>query len=286
MDDGMNQSAGKAALNEHERGELCQLIEQSSGIVFDESRERFFTSRVAEHMHTRGLANGSELLRLVRRSTLEYDTLLERLLTQETRFFRYPGLFAALQQQVLPELQKSKFWERESTIRVWSAGCASGEEPYSIALCAAEAGGPRSLTITATDISREALERAARGIYPARVLENLTPEQIRKYFQPDVDGFAVSPGLRALVRFAMMNLAQPVYLGRFECIFCMNVLIYFGDELRTRLIKRFFDTLVPGGYLFLGHAESVANVPVQFCQTFLNGVRLLQRPREIAGGMQ
>jgi chemotaxis protein methyltransferase CheR len=96
-----------------------------------------------------------------------------------------------------------------------------------------------------------------------------------------------------MVKFAPMNLAQPLYLGRFDCIFCMNVLIYFGEELRSKLIQRFYETLEPGGYLFLGHAESVANAPVRFHQTFLNGARLLQKPmqnqacrEQAAGGAQ
>ena len=88
----------------------------------------------------------------------------------------------------------------------------------------------------------------------------------------------MKPVLREMVKFAPMNLAQPVYLGRFDCIFCMNVLIYFGEELRSKLIQRFYEYLEPGGYLFLGHAESVANVPVKFKQKVMNGARLLQKP--------
>jgi len=84
--------------------------------------------------------------------------------------------------------------------------------------------------------------------------------------------------LREMVKFAPLNLAQPVYLGRFDCIFCMNVLIYFSVELRSTLIQRFYESLEPGGYLFLGHAESVSEAPVKFHQTFINGERLLQKP--------
>ncbi len=165
--------------------ELQLLIEQRSGIVFDESRERFLTSRVVEHMHRKRLSYGMELLRLVRNSNVEYDTMLERLLTQETRFLRYPGLFSAFLQHVLPEMQERKFWDKEPTLRVWSAGCASGEEPYSIALSireAADSGAGLDASIMATDISREALERADRGVYGGRVLENLSPLQIATYF--------------------------------------------------------------------------------------------------------
>jgi chemotaxis protein methyltransferase CheR len=287
----MNQQAVNPVLSEHELEELRLLIEQHSGIVFDESRQRFFVSRLAEHLRDSGLGSGTELLRQIRNSNLAYDNMLERLLTQETRFLRYPALFHAFEHQVLPELQKSKFWDREHTLKIWSAGCASGEEPYSIALCVAEAAGRKAgldASIMATDISREALERAERGVYPRRSLENLTPEQTNSYFTEGEDGFAVKPALRSMIRFAPMNLAQPVYLGRFECIFCMNVLIYFGTELRNKLIRRFYDTLEPGGYLFLGHAESAANAPVNFVKSFSNGARLMQKPLSASatGGSQ
>jgi chemotaxis protein methyltransferase CheR len=274
----MNETGVNPVLTEHEVRELQLLIEQRSGVVFDESRERFLTSRVVEHMHRKRLTYGVELLRMVRGSNVEYDTMLERLLTQETRFLRYPGLFSAFEQHVLPEMQ-----ERNSDrgLRIWSAGCASGEEPYSIALSVCEAAGLRGgleASIMATDISREALERAGRAVYSPRVLENLSGPQIANYFIQQGDTYQVKPVLREMVKFAPMNLAQPLYLGRFDCIFCMNVLIYFGAELRSKLIQRFFEYLEPGGYLFLGHAESVANVPVKFHQTFMNGARLLQKP--------
>jgi chemotaxis protein methyltransferase CheR len=277
----MMEASTNPVLTEHEVRELQLLIEQRSGIVFDDSRERFLTSRVVEHMQRKHLTYGMELLRKVRASNLEYDTMLERLLTQETRFLRYPGLFSAFEQHVLPELQNRTCAGEDRTLRIWSAGCASGEEPYSIALSICEAarlGAPIEARIIATDISREALERADRGIYNRRVLENLSLPQIADYFVQTGDSYQVKPILREMVKFAPMNLAQPVYLGRFECIFCMNVLIYFGAELRSKLIQRFFEYLEPGGYLFLGHAESVANIPVKFNQTIMNGARLLQKP--------
>jgi len=267
-------------LSEHEVRELQLLIEQRSGIVFDDSRERFLTTRVVEHMQRKRLTYGVELLRMVRASNVEYDSMLERLLTQETRFMRYPGLFQAFEQHVLPVLYQ-KFWEKEFTLRIWSAGCASGEEPYSIAISMCEAFGVQSALegcIVATDISREALERADQGVYSKRVLENLSGAQIANYFTRSGENYKVKPVLREMVKLAPMNLAEPLYLGRFDCIFCMNVLIYFGEALRSKLIQRFYEYLEPGGYLFLGHAESVANVPVKFNQTIMNGTRLLQKP--------
>ena len=287
----MNEAEVNPVLTGHEVRELQLLIEQRSGIMFDESRERFLTTRVVEHMQRKRLNYGLELLRLVRASNVEYDNLLERLLTQETSFLRYPALFSAFEKQVVPELLERKFWDKDGGLRIWSAGCASGEEPYSIALsiCNAAAAGLGTIppaSIMATDVSREALERAGRGQYSGRALENLSPSEIGAYFMPMGEQYQVRPVLRNMVRFAPMNLAQAVYLGKFDCIFCMNVLIYFGEELRSKLIQRFYEYLEPGGYLFLGHAESVANVPVKFLQKFSNGARLLQKPLQHAAAQE
>jgi len=268
-------------VTEHELNEIRALIETRSGILFDESRERFFSTRVREHMHHRRLSFGAELLRNIQGSNAEYDHLLERLLTQETRFRRYPEIFEALEKKILPELHMKKFWENPRTLRIWSAGCATGEEPYSIAisLCdTLEFADAWNLSILATDISRQALQIAERGVYTKRVLEHLSPRQIEMYFQKVGDQFMVKPKVRNLVSFAPMNLAQSVYVGRFDCIFCMNVLIYFSDEKRAQLIQRFFEYLEPGGYLFLGHAETATGLPIKFNQIVHEGARLLQKP--------
>ena len=117
-------------LTEHEMGELRRLVEQRSGILFDESRDRFLRSRLEEHMQTKRVERGADLLRTVRGSNVEYEAMLERLLTQETSFFRYPDVYAALEKRVLPEMHMKKFWENPRSLRIWSAGCATGEEPY------------------------------------------------------------------------------------------------------------------------------------------------------------
>src|SRR5512143_3764605 len=129
----------QATVSTHELSEIRALIEQRSGIHFDDSRERFLITRLREHMVEKRMLHGTDLMRLVRGSNVEYDSLVERLLTQETSFFRYPAVFSALERKVLPELHMQKFWESPRSLRVWSAGCASGEEPYSIAITLSEA---------------------------------------------------------------------------------------------------------------------------------------------------
>jgi chemotaxis protein methyltransferase CheR len=260
-------SAPAATCSEHEFDELRILVERRSGILFDASRERFFSSRVHHYISEKRLGSGSDLLRRVLSSNVEYDTLLESLLTQETSFFRYPGVFEALRKKVWPHFQIQKFWDNPRTLRVWSAGCATGEESYSIAISLDEhlpSADAWKIEILATDISRQALCQAERGVYPRRSLGMLPPAQIENHFIRAGEQFTIKPQYRRWVSFAQMNLAQAVYVGRQDCIFCMNVLIYFSEERRRELIRRFYDSLEPGGYLFLGHAESIAKAPVRF----------------------
>jgi chemotaxis protein methyltransferase CheR len=274
-----------AGVSEHELSEIRALIELRSGIHFDQSRERFFSSRIREHVSARKLAHGSDLLRAIRNSNVEYDTLLERLLTQETSFFRYPDVFDALEKKVLPELHMKKFWENPRTLRIWSAGCSTGEEPYSIAVTVAETlefAEAWNIHILATDVSRNALQHAERGVYSRRALDRLTPKQIATYFSQAGDQHTAKARIRNMISFAPMNLAQAVYMGRFDCIFCMNVMIYFSEERRNALIQRFHEYLEPGGYLFLGHAETVAGAPVKFQTIVHRDCQIHQKPLETA----
>ena len=125
--------ATTVTLTESELDEIRTLIEQRSAILFDASRERFFSTRIREYLKEKEIAGGRELLQLVKGSSTEYEELLERLLTQETSFFRYPAVYEALEKRILPEVQERKFWQSPRTLRIWSAGCSTGEESYSIA---------------------------------------------------------------------------------------------------------------------------------------------------------
>lgn len=271
-------------VSEHELSEIRGLIESRSGILFDDSRERFFSARVREHLESRKLAHGTDLIRLIQNSNVEYDSLLQRLLTQETAFFRYPSVFEALEKRVLPELQTRKFWENPRSLRIWSAGCATGEEAYSIAMTVAgvlEFAEAWNVHLLATDISRQALQCAENGVYDARDMEPVSLPQREQYFSRSGSQFVVKPQLRNMVTFAPMNLAQVVYMGKFDCIFCMNVLIYFSEERRSQLVQRFFDYLEPGGYLFLGHAESINRADVKFETHIYRDVQIYQKPASL-----
>jgi chemotaxis protein methyltransferase CheR len=268
-------------LSEHELSEIRMLIEERTGICFDESRERFFSTRVREHLRAKGLHRGSELLRCMRKSNVEYEALLERLLTQETSFFRYSGVYEAFEKRVLPELHVKKFWKNPRTLRIWSAGCSTGEEPYSIAITIADSlsfADSWNVEILATDVGRQALKHAERGIYSGRSISSVSEKQLVNHFSRASAGQQVKPRLRKMVSFAQMNLASPVYLGRMDVIFCMNVLIYFSEERCRALVQRFYETLEPGGYLFLGHSESISKMPVKFQAIVLNDCILYRKP--------
>jgi chemotaxis protein methyltransferase CheR len=272
-----------AAATASELDEFRTLIEERSAILFDASRERFFAPRVNQYLRESGEPDAAGLLRRIRASNVEYDRFLESLLTQETSFFRYPAIFQALERVVLPEVQARKMWRNPRVLRIWSAGCSTGEEPYSIAITVADTlpfADAWQIEILATDISREALQAAERGVYAGRSLASVSPEQLQAHFKKLGDTWQVKPRLRRMISFAPMNLARSVYVGRMDCIFCMNVLMYFSEERRNELLQRFYDALEPGGLFFLGHSESMKNAPVKFqtavygdCQYYVKPVR-------------
>jgi len=270
-----------ARLTESELDEIRTLIEQRSAILFDSSRERFFSTHVRAYAEEKGLPSGAALLSHVRASSVEYEALLESMLTQETSFFRYPAVFEALKKQILPEVQERKFWENPRTLRIWSAGCSTGEESYSIAITVSDAlkfAEAWEIEILATDISRRALRHAERGVYSRRGLQDVSLGQVEAYFTPVKHGFQVKPRIRRMISFAQMNLAESVYTGKFDCIFCMNVLMYFSEERRLAILRRYYDALEPGGYFLLGHSETLTNAPVKFEPLVIGDCRLYRKP--------
>jgi chemotaxis protein methyltransferase CheR len=270
-----------AGLSEHELREIRMMIEERTGICFDESRERFLSTRVHEHLHANKFARGTDLLRAMRKTNVEYEALLERVLTQETSFFRYPGVYDAFEKRILPELHTKKFWNNPRTLRVWSAGCSTGEEPYSIAITIADAlsfSDAWNVEILASDVGRVALKHAERAIYSGRSLAAVGEKQLAAHFTPVKEAFQIKPRIRKTITFTQMNLASAVYVGRMDVIFCMNVLIYFSEERRRTLVQRFYDSLEPGGYLFLGHSESISKMPVKFQAIVLNDCILYRKP--------
>jgi len=182
---------------------------------------------------------------------------------------------------VLPELHTRKFWQNPRSFRIWSAGCSTGEEPYSAAITIADTlsfADAWNVEILATDIGRNALNIAERAVYSGRSIGSVSEKQLATHFQPVDGGQQVRLRLRKMVNFVQMNLTNSVYVGKMDVIFCMNVLIYFSEERRRELVQHFYSVLEPGGYLFLGHSESISKMPVKFQAIVLNDCILYRKP--------
>lgn len=263
----MHKLSTTAAVLEHELSELRLILERKTGALLDTDAETL-SAIVAEFLASRRLASAQELLAKLRSSDSECESLAERLLDGETCFFRHPAAFESLTKVVLPNLQARRAGDHPRSIRIWSAGCSTGEEPYSIAMSVCEVvngnGGGWNVHIVASDIRQKALEAAERGLYPQTGLEPVPRALVQAYFARVGQHFLIKPRVRNLVTFSSMNLAKPAYIGQFDCIFCMDVLPHFSTAQRAALVQRLHLYLQPGGYLFLGQGEKLPVVDVSF----------------------
>jgi chemotaxis protein methyltransferase CheR len=188
--------------------------------------------------------------------------MIDALTTNHTSFFREPAHFDFLANSVLPELAGRE------RISIWSAACSSGEEPYSIAFCLLKhlpAPDGRKIRILATDISTRVLSNAQRGAYPAERFQSIPPAELRQFLLRGEDQwrgwFQVKKPVREMIEFRRVNLMESLAdLGHFPVIFCRNVMIYFDKDTQQSLVQRLTDRLEPGGYLFIGHAESLNRI--------------------------
>jgi len=251
---------------------VSRLVADLCGVVLDETKGYLIESRLSDIAKDAGCEAFSELYYKVRYAndkTLQ-NKIIDAITTQETLFFRDTSPFDALQFKALPELIDARaataFPKR---IRIWSAACSTGQEPYSIAMTLNELIpdiATWDVTITATDICDTAIKQASRGIYrAAEIQRGMKPTLLRKYFTEEGDGWKAKDELRGLISFQRINLLKPfVAMGPFDVIFCRNVAIYFKPEDRRSLFNRLADALVPDGYMFVGSSESLADLGPRF----------------------
>jgi two-component system CheB/CheR fusion protein len=326
---------------EHELSELRLLVERQTGILLD-CPNSALAAHVAEYLESQELETPAALLDRLRSSDQDPAMLpmfLDGVLNVNTGFFRHPGAMNALARQVAPQLYARKSDDGPCTLRIWSAGCGTGEEAYSIAmaLCSVVSGGNSatngssngnatkevksaagrnggivdnsvppvpgqgmkdwSIHIVGSDLLRSSIEVAERGLYPQSALAGLPPASIRACFskigsptgsqegQQNSAGngsngahLLVKPRLRSLVTFNTMNLTKPVYIGRFDCIFCMDVLPHLSRSQRNALIERLHLYLEPGGYLFLSQTEKLSVANLNFRSETFDGYTFHRKP--------
>lgn len=347
---------------EHELSELRLLVERQTGILLD-CPNSALAAHVADYLETHELESPAALMARLRASDQDPSVLpafLDGVLNANTGFFRHPGAMNALARQVIPQLYARKSEDGPSTLRIWSAGCGTGEEAYSIAMALCEAlpngngngngngssngngnkdakeksaagrnggivenGIPAGTTqgakdwsihIIGSDLLPSAIEVAERGLYPQSALTGLPPAAIRASFSKignpngSTNGaqegsqngatngssagssngsgngssngahLLVKPRLRSLVTFNTMNLIKPVYIGRFDCIFCMDVLPHLSRVQRTALMERLHLYLEPGGYLFLSQTEKLSAPNLNFRSETFDGYTFHRKP--------
>lgn len=205
-------------------------------------------------MRARGVNSYREYLEVLNSDPREYDEIINTLTINVTEFFRDPAVYD-LVEDLLRDMAT-----RKRRIRIWSAGCSSGEEPYSLAiLCKETLEDLPRVRITATDIDREIIKRAKKGVYGPTSLKNAKPGLRKKYFSEDAGRYAVSDEVKSLVQFKHHDLLGHRRLSGFEMIFCRNVMFYFSRELQRDLFTKFYDALEPGGYLVIGKTETLVD---------------------------
>ncbi len=264
---------------------LAELVYDHCGIRFRPDHRFLLERRLAPRLRALGLRDFTayrQRLRFGEGHRAELEAAIEVLTTHETYFFREPNQLRAFTRDVLPALHERRAQERR--LRLWSAGCSTGEEAYTIAMLLLEderfAGW--DLEVFGSDLSRKVIGTARRGEYAPGALRSTEPGRRERFFEERPGGrVAVTEEVRRLVSFGHLNLLDADLLGlvgKVDVIFCRNVLIYFDVEARKRVVKSLFEKLFPGGWLLLGHAESLLNVTTDFELVHLVDDLVYRRP--------
>lgn len=267
---------------------IRDLVYEYCGIYLPESMRFLIERRLLPRVQVLGLPSYREYYRLIkygREHSSEFDEIVERITTNETYFFREAYQLKAFTDEILPRITEGR--DPTDHIRIWSAGCSSGEEPYSIAMLAREAPAARNhqFDIFGNDISKKVLRAARAGVYREFSFRQTERRYIERYFTWDGKSYKLKDEIRNAVTFGHLNLMDEsamALIANVDVIFCRNVMIYFAQESRARLLQAFHKRLRPGGYLLLGHSESLINVSTQFELTPLKNDIVYRKPLDVS----
>jgi len=254
-------------LTEDQFQKISELTYRLCGINLKEGKQALVRARLIKRLRALGISTFDDYIAFIESNDGqgELTFMVDVMTTNKTHFFREPEHFNYLVDKILAAIQGRR-------IRIWSAACSSGEEPFSIGMLLRENVADldsRDVKILATDISNRMLEKARRSLYSEDVVRDVPPLFLQKYFtktrQDNQTAYQVKTGVRNLVHFAWLNLMDKWPMkGSFNVIFCRNVMIYFDRQTQQRLIQRFYDLLEPQGYLFVGHSEGLSAVSHKF----------------------
>lgn len=263
-----------------------ELIYREAGMWLSPAKVALLTGRLAKRLRHHGMKTFKEYYALALESQEERVQMLDAISTNETHFFREPKHFELLRFSIFPQwMRDAEEGRRSRTLRVWSAGCSTGQEPYSLAmtlLAHFPSAAGWEIEIFATDISTRVLETAKKAVWPAQKASEIPIEYLKAFmlrgFGEQAGKIKASPEIRSLIQFSRFNLNSSAYpfVGKFDLIFCRNVLIYFDERSRDYVVRCLATLLAPRGYLFVGHAESLhqmGDVLATFVPTVYRPVR-------------
>ncbi len=262
---------------------LRELVNETCGIRFEADAMYAMERRLRERLTALGLTSYRayyQRLRYHPEAQAELENAVDVLTTNETYFFREAYQLEVLQRSILPELKERN--ERAKRLTLWSAGCSTGEEAYTIAMILLASGlfHGWDLRVFGSDISRRVIQHARRGVYGDSSFRAMQP-RYERFFTETPHGKQIANEVKAICHFGQLNLLdreRSALIGSADVIFCRNVLIYFDDRSRERVVKTFHDRLVPGGYLLLGHSESLLHRATQFEIVHMNRDIVYRRP--------
>lgn len=263
---------------------LVEAIQEHCGVTLSINSGFFLERRLSSRLDALGLSSYLDYYQYLRYDPAgprEMEELIERITTHETYFFREQYQLEALSEEILPRLATRL--ERSRRIQVWSAGCSTGEEVYTIAMLLLESGLFKgwNIRVMGSDISRKVLATARAAVYGENSFRTTSPQLRRKYFVETGGRWTVREDVRSMCSFGQLNLISTErfrVLGPQDVIFCRNVLMYLSQEARHRVVEAFYDRLTPGGYLLLGHSESLLNVTTRFDLAHLQKDLVYRKP--------
>jgi chemotaxis protein methyltransferase CheR len=286
MDDSKGGASRAVHISPDELQRFCEFLYRRTGMSFTEGKRYFIDRRLEDRIAATGSPSFQAYFSLLRADAdHEIEHLINSFTVNETYFYREDHQLRCMTANLLDSIASHK--EPGGTIRIWSIPCSTGEEPYSIALWLME-NWPQvdryNIEIVGSDIDTRALKAAAEGIYGARALMRLTRDVVDRYFRPVADGdHQIDEGLRNSIEFTRANLIDSQDMARyrdFDLIFCRNVLIYFDDASRRQAAENLYDCLRPGGYICLGHSESMSRISPLFRVSRFPDAIVYQRPEQ------
>ncbi|WP_062198261.1 CheR family methyltransferase [Massilibacterium senegalense] len=238
----------------HDYEQFIENINRKTGIDLSQYKEAQMKRRLISLYEKKGYKNFQEFYVAMSKDQVLFDEFLERMTINVSEFYRNKNRWDVLENKILPEMLQSN-----RTLKIWSAACSTGEEPYTIAMILSKFLPMSKIKVLATDLDKTVIERAKAGVYTARSLQEVPKEMVQKYFHKDGISYQISDDIKRTVTFREQNLLADRYDQGFDLIVCRNVMIYFTDDAKDILYRKFNQALKVGGVFFVGSTEQIFN---------------------------